>query len=66
MAIEKADAKRGNADRKILVRGKPLKAGSDASPIAIARSIRKDSPQAKREARLLAAEAKLAAYRNGH
>ena len=58
MAIERADEKKGATDRKITLRGKPLKV-NDASPIAIARALRKDSPAAKREARLQEAERKL-------
>ncbi|MDR6635102.1 hypothetical protein J2X72_003914 [Phyllobacterium sp. 1468] len=58
MAIEKAQAKRGNAPRKILVRGKPLDIRLNSDPVAIARSMRRESPAAKREARLQALERK--------
>lgn len=58
MAIERADEKSGKKPRKITLRGKPLKV-DDESPIAIARALKKDSPAAKREARLQEAERKL-------
>jgi hypothetical protein len=58
MAIERADEKSTKKPRKITLRGKPLRV-DDASPIAIARALKKDSPASKREARLQEAERKL-------
>lgn len=56
--FEKAQSKRGNAPRKILVRGKPIDSRLNSDPLAIARSMRKESPSARREARLQELERK--------
>ncbi|MBS3649672.1 hypothetical protein KEU06_13750 [Pseudaminobacter sp. 19-2017] len=57
--LERADEKRPKAKRRILLRGKLLRV-DDTDPAVIARSLYKDSPHAKREARLAEAEKKVA------
>lgn len=59
MSIERADKREAKPKERIFYRGKELKV-EDASPIAIARALRKNSANGKRRARLEAAEAKVA------
>jgi hypothetical protein len=56
--FEKADERRTKTKRRISLRGKYYKT-DDTDPIAIARTLRKESKLGKREARLEQAEAKV-------